>query len=245
MVSLWSTDRRSCLLGVPSRPPPARLVLFQVLHRDLKPQNIFLTKRGDVRLGDFGISRLLSSSLSVAATCVGTPLYLAPEVRQPPVSAPRYIEPGRCGGAVLCCGRVGGWVLPGNDRPHNSCTPLPLLFFNAPTPKDVSSHPSTLLGLPYHSVLRPHLSPPPPTRLPPSRPHPPIPTYPDLRGQALWGLLRRLVPRHPSARAPSAPPPLPRQLDAGPRRDDLQQGAAAPAQQLPAPPAPAGSGGIE
>eukprot|EP00962_Isochrysis_galbana_P060480 scaffold34976_cov112-Isochrysis_galbana.AAC.1 len=118
-------DRRSCLLGVPPRPPPARL-------------------RGDVRLGDFGISRLLSSSLSVAATCVGTPLYLAPEVRQPPLSAPRYIEPGRCSGAVLVVG-----VLPGNDRPHNSCTPLPLLFFNAPTPKDVSSHPSTPLGLPY------------------------------------------------------------------------------------------------
>lgn len=122
-----------------------------------------------MRLGDFGISRLLSSSLSVAATCVGTPLYLAPEVRQPPLSAPRYIEPGRCSGAVLVVG-----VLPGNDRPHNSCTPLPLLFFNAPTPKDVSSHPSTPLGLPYQSVLRPHLPPPPPTRLPP-----PAPTHPS------------------------------------------------------------------
>ena len=33
-----------------------------------------------VRLGDFGISRVLSNTLSVASTCVGTPLYLAPEL---------------------------------------------------------------------------------------------------------------------------------------------------------------------
>ncbi|KAL1499618.1 hypothetical protein AB1Y20_011817 [Prymnesium parvum] len=52
----------------------------KVLHRDLKPQNIFLTADGTLRLGDFGISRVLSSSMSVVSTCVGTPLYLSPEV---------------------------------------------------------------------------------------------------------------------------------------------------------------------
>eukprot|EP00665_Eupelagonemidae_sp_cell47_P009560 gene9561-3499_t len=53
---------------------------LHVLHRDLKPQNIFLTRKNFVRLGDFGISKVLSSTMSVAMTCVGTPLYLAPEL---------------------------------------------------------------------------------------------------------------------------------------------------------------------
>ena len=52
----------------------------KVLHRDLKPQNIFLTRKNFVRLGDFGISKVLSGTMSVASTCVGTPLYLAPEL---------------------------------------------------------------------------------------------------------------------------------------------------------------------
>lgn len=52
----------------------------KVLHRDLKPQNVFLTRMNLVRLGDFGISKVLSGTMSVANTCVGTPLYLAPEL---------------------------------------------------------------------------------------------------------------------------------------------------------------------
>jgi serine/threonine protein kinase len=50
------------------------------MHRDLKPQNVFLTRENGVRLGDFGISKVLGSTMSVAHTCVGTPLYLAPEL---------------------------------------------------------------------------------------------------------------------------------------------------------------------
>lgn len=52
----------------------------KVLHRDLKPLNIFLTKQGLVKLGDFGIARLMDSSMAEAKTTIGTPFYLSPEM---------------------------------------------------------------------------------------------------------------------------------------------------------------------
>ena len=52
----------------------------KILHRDLKSQNIFLTKKNIVKLGDFGIARVLSNTRSKAKTVVGTPYYLSPEI---------------------------------------------------------------------------------------------------------------------------------------------------------------------
>ena len=54
----------------------------KILHRDLKAQNIFLTKNGIVKLGDFGIAKVLSSTVEKAVTVVGTPYYLSPEIIQ-------------------------------------------------------------------------------------------------------------------------------------------------------------------
>lgn len=45
----------------------------KVLHRDLKSQNVFLSKTGMVKLGDFGIARVLSKTKDMAKTMVGTP----------------------------------------------------------------------------------------------------------------------------------------------------------------------------
>ena len=52
----------------------------RILHRDLKAGNIFLTRRGIAKLGDFGISRVLSGTKSRVRTVIGTPLYLSPEI---------------------------------------------------------------------------------------------------------------------------------------------------------------------
>ena len=55
---------------------------FFFLILDLKTQNIFLTSQNVIKLGDFGIARVLRDSADCALTTIGTPFYLSPEICQ-------------------------------------------------------------------------------------------------------------------------------------------------------------------
>jgi NIMA (never in mitosis gene a)-related kinase len=50
----------------------------KIIHRDVKPENMFISDKFDIKLADFGVSRILAFTFERVKTYVGTPHYLAP-----------------------------------------------------------------------------------------------------------------------------------------------------------------------
>lgn len=53
-----------------------------IIHRDIKSQNIFITKDNVIRIGDFGLAKKIKKNVTRKSvlTKVGTDCYMAPEV---------------------------------------------------------------------------------------------------------------------------------------------------------------------
>lgn len=58
-----------------------------VIHRDIKPANILLAAGGDIKITDFGLAQLSSSTQTQLAGMLGSPAYMSPEqIREQPLS---------------------------------------------------------------------------------------------------------------------------------------------------------------
>lgn len=76
----YGIDAPACDLSGSRQRLPARLGSRKVIHRDIKPDNIFLSGDNEVvKLGDFGLAKMLTGA-DMAKTYVGTPYYMLPEV---------------------------------------------------------------------------------------------------------------------------------------------------------------------
>ncbi|MBR5134901.1 MAG: serine/threonine protein kinase, partial [Clostridia bacterium] len=89
----------------------------RIVHRDIKPDNIFIGKNGEYKLGDFGVARTVEKTIS-GLSKKGTYTYMAPEIYKG--------EPGGMNSDVYSLGMVLYRVLNDGREPFTPYAPAPI-----------------------------------------------------------------------------------------------------------------------
>ena len=102
-----------------------------VVHRDIKPGNIIIVEGGQVKIADFGIARIESSSMTSVGTVMGTPAYMPPE---------QFLgEPVDARSDLYAAGVMAFQLLSGKRPYEGSMTTIMQKVLNADRPPAVSS----------------------------------------------------------------------------------------------------------
>ena len=94
-----------------------------IVHRNIKPQNIFVSRDGDYKLGDFGIAKMVEQT--TGGTKIGSYNYMAPEVYN--------YEPYGHAADIYSLGLVLYWLLNEKRMPFVSLPP------SIPTPEELNA----------------------------------------------------------------------------------------------------------
>jgi serine/threonine-protein kinase len=119
-----------------------------IVHRDVKPGNLFVLSDGSLKILDFGVARLASSTMTASGFIIGTPDYMSPEQARGAEIDPRS--------DIFSAGAVFYYVLSG--RKPFAARDLPAVLRKVqsepPTPLDEDEAPGPLARIVARSLAK-------------------------------------------------------------------------------------------